>query len=136
MILFRSCIVQRCCLVTGVEQYSPMILYSLVFIVQISCLVGVEQYSPTRGRSLGPRQSGSTSSNRTSLDSGSICLTGIFTLLHLKILPKVHPCATADIASQMLASAPRSSYLLAFLSLYGQALGLTVSLEYAKKDSD
>ena len=49
---------------------------------------------------------------------------------------KVHPCATADIASQMLTSAPRSSYLLAFLSLYGQALGLTISLEYAQKDSN
>ena len=59
----------------------------------------------------------------------------IFVITHqLKHLHKVHPCATADIASQMLASAPRSSYLLAFISLYGQALGLNVSLDYVKKD--
>ena len=59
-------------------------------------------------------------------------LKKLFTLNFQSSCLKVHPCKTADIASQMLSSAPRSNYLLAFVSLYGQALGLNVSTEYAK----
>jgi hypothetical protein len=46
-------------------------------------------------------------------------------LAHPYRLLQVHPCATAEVAGLMLAAAPRSSYLLAFLSLHGRAVGCT-----------
>ena len=46
---------------------------------------------------------------------------------------QVHPCKTGQVASLMRSSSSdKCNYIVSFLSLYGQAVGLTLSTKYAQ----
>ena len=44
---------------------------------------------------------------------------------------QIHPCKTDSILKEILETCPHQNYLVAFLSLYGKAVGIELSPEYA-----